>query len=188
MVSRVKEEEGEGQDLDLNNNAGAVKVREEGVEGDQLQPADPHVDNKGNRITKVLKRDKQGRIAMAKVMQRFVDADGNVTFQEIPKVYMPKSGKWRVFTPSDTVDKRAVVLAVKEEYANFTREGVYEIQLRNMQYKLMEHTNLQLGYLQDPYSRLSAILVEARRGLIGLTKEDIEAGEPGDKYFVPDDS
>jgi hypothetical protein len=109
MVSRVKEEEGEGQDLDLNNNAGAVKVREEGVEGDQLQPADPRVDNKGNRITKVLKRDKQGKIAMAKVMQRFVDADGNVTFQEIPKVYMPKSGKWRVFTPSDTVDKRAVV-------------------------------------------------------------------------------
>jgi hypothetical protein len=41
--------------------------------------------------------------------------------------------------PKNTVDARQVILAVKEEYANFNREGAYEIQLRNMQYKSLSN-------------------------------------------------
>jgi hypothetical protein len=38
-----------------------------------------------------------------------------------------------------TADVRQIILAVKEEYANFNQEGVHEIQLRNMQYKLQAY-------------------------------------------------
>ena len=41
MVSHVKEEEGEEQDLDLNNNASAVKVREEGEKAIDYSPQIP---------------------------------------------------------------------------------------------------------------------------------------------------
>src|SRR5215216_5922053 len=125
---------------------------------EELRPGDPKYDNEGNPIAKVLKRDKRTGQAKRIVVKVLVKRGTEI---EVIKDKL-KGGKWRVYTEKNTVDAKQVILAIKEEYANFRKEGVYEIQLRNMQYKLMERPELKLGYLQNPYSRLSDILTDAR--------------------------
>jgi hypothetical protein len=106
------------------------------------------------------------------------------TEQIVEQVYRGKKGKWIKYTPKGTLDKRAIILAVKEEYANFNKEGVYKIQVRNMHYKLMERPELKLGEVADPYTTLDKIIIAGRRHEVKLRKG--EKG-PKDKYYIPDE-
>jgi hypothetical protein len=92
------------------------------------------------------------------------------------------SGKWRKFTPRDTLDHKAIILAVKQEYQNFANEGVTKLQIRNMHYKVMEHPELHLGEVVDPYQALDTIITRGRKHKI-----EAEPGEPEDRYWIPDE-
>src|SRR5215216_620496 len=108
------------------------------------------------------------------------------TEQTVEQVYR-KNGKWIKYTPKGTLDKRAIILAVKEEYANFNKEGVFKLQIRNMHYKMMERPELNLGMVADPYQSLDKIITAGRKHEVKLTKEERKEGEFSDKYYTPDE-
>jgi hypothetical protein len=110
---------------------------------------------------------------------KLVSEDGQ---EKVYDEFQLGSGKWRKYTEKDTIDKREIILAVKEEYENFRIEGVIKIQIRNMHYKLMERPELNLGKMSDPYKTLDAIITAAREHEVKA-----EPGEPNDKYWIPDE-
>jgi hypothetical protein len=103
-------------------------------------------------------------------------------YEKVYDEFQLGSGKWRKFTARNTLDKKAIILAVKQEYQNFVDEGVTKLQIRNMHYKMMEHPELNLGQIADPYQSLDKIITEAREHGV-----QAEPGEPEDKYWIPDE-
>ena len=132
-------------------------------------------DTNERHISHNQQRPQPGQHRFIKVKQ----ADG--TDKEIEQVFL-RSGKWKKYTAKNTIDDKQVILAVKQEYKNFNKEGVFELQIRNMHYKLMERPELKLGEVADPYQTLDKIITDGREHQIKA-----ERGEPIDKYWIPDE-